>query len=67
MEGLKPLLRLSNWPQNRNTQVMGAPYLLKTEELPQMTHQEYSQGAKWVTSNATQIEILYQMKMSKPF
>ena len=35
MEGLKPLLRLSNWPQNRNTQVMGAPYLLKTEGLPQ--------------------------------
>ena len=68
MEGLKPLLSLQNWPQNRETQVSGAPYLLKTPQgLPQATCQEYSQGAKWVTSKASQIGILDPMKMSELF
>lgn len=65
MEGLKSLLRLPYWPQKRETQVLGAPHLLKIQRLPQMTHQEYNQGAKSVTSKAAQIGILDHMKMSE--
>lgn len=38
LEGLAPFARLPNWPQNKETQVLGIPYLVKSRELPQTTH-----------------------------
>ena len=67
IEGLKPIVTMPNGPQNKDTQVLGAPHLLKTYGLPQVTHQEYNQGAKWVTSKSLQIGIVDNINMPELF